>query len=184
MGNLWSIFIGFLYPSEEPGPSTLRQAAIGTGIHLGVAVKPPDFSDLPDVYYAIASEEFSSVTAENHCKMSYIANDWADFDFTDCNSQYQWALANDQQFRFHVLVWARANSNHKNPKFINESEDDDAKEQFMIDYITAVMNEYGESVYAYDVMNEALGDHDHPYKGIDDWFCKAFKAARAANPSS
>lgn len=116
--------------------------------------------------------------------MSYIANDWTDFDFTDCNSQYQWALANNQQFRFHTLVWARANSNHKNPKFINESEDDDAKEQFMIDYITAVMNEYGESIYAYDVINEALGDHDHPYKGIDDWFCKAFKAARAANPTS
>jgi endo-1,4-beta-xylanase len=54
----------------------------------------------------------------------------------------------------------------------------------MINYITAVMNEYGDSIYAYDVMNEALGDHDHPYKNIDDFFCKAFKAARAANLTS
>jgi hypothetical protein len=38
MGNLWSIIIGFLFPSEF-----LRQAANGTGIHIGVAVKPPNY---------------------------------------------------------------------------------------------------------------------------------------------
>lgn len=55
-------------------------------------------------------------------------------------------------------------------------------------YITAAMEHYSDSdVYAVDVVNEILDSdgniHETCWSDIDDFMCKAFKAARDANPT-
>ena len=61
----------------------------------------------------------------------------------------------------------------------------------MIDFITTTMNELGDYPIAWDIVNEAIDNKDNgfikdsPWKIIgDDYICKAYKAARAANPKA
>lgn len=70
--------------------------------------------------------------------------------------------------------------NEKDPKKL---------EEFMIDYIHKTMAHVTHP-FAWDVVNEAVVDgpnpkkimKDSPWMIVDDYICKAFKAARDANP--
>lgn len=87
----------------------------------------------------------------------------------------------------HVLVWGAPDHN---PDFI-ENETDPAKlEKFMLEYIEKTMKRYGDFPVIYDVVNESIHNRpqytikDSPWSKVDDYICKAFKAARAANPKA
>ena len=60
-------------------------------------------------------------------------------------------------------------------------------EAFMEEYITSVMTNVTYP-FVWDVVNEAVGDGPNlvmkvsPWTIIDDYICKAFKAAKKANP--
>lgn len=60
----------------------------------------------------------------------------------------------------------------------------------MVDYITQTIQNIGDWVYAWDVVNELIADgrdaepvyKDTIFMKIDNFICKAFQAARKANP--
>ena len=58
----------------------------------------------------------------------------------------------------------------------------------MIDYITSTITTIGDYPFAWDVVNESIDNNsskyikESPWSIIDDYVCKAFKAAKAANP--
>lgn len=60
----------------------------------------------------------------------------------------------------------------------------------MNEYIETVMTHMGSYPFAWDVVNEAIGDGPHvtikpsPWAQIDDFICKAFQAARKAQPQT
>lgn len=140
-------------------------------------------------YLVTARNEFTSITAENECKMTYTAKSWDEFDFKVCANLFNFAKRNDQAFRYHVLFWANTES-YQNPDFIRNSSDAAAKETFITTYTNAVMDLFGRhsEVYAYDVVNEIIDDdgneRDHTWADVSDFTCKAFKAARDANPTA
>lgn len=57
----------------------------------------------------------------------------------------------------------------------------------MMSYIDDTVKSIGDTPICWDVVNEAIDDNtnnfikDSPWKPIDDFVCKAFKASRAAN---
>lgn len=122
--------------------------------------------------------------------MSYIATDWDTYDYTNCDNQFNWAKEQNAVFRLHTLIWTNV-QDYNNPSFIRESTDLVRKEEFMTEYISNVLSHYYDSaIYTIDVVNEIIDSdgnyrQDQPWYGIDDFMCKAFKAAKAsAHPDS
>jgi endo-1,4-beta-xylanase len=61
----------------------------------------------------------------------------------------------------------------------------------MITYIKHVVSEFGDDIFAWDVVNEAIINDrrptenpikESPWSVIPDFICKSFKAAHEANP--
>lgn len=69
---------------------TLRELAKGTGIYVGAALNSIHISNDGE-YAAKGAEEYSLITAENGCKMNYIAKSFDEIDPTRCNSMVEFA---------------------------------------------------------------------------------------------
>lgn len=78
-----------------------------------------------------------------------------------------------------------------NAKFVNNETDMVKLEKFMVDYITTTVKQFGDDIFAWDVVNEAVDPNskeDPPlrntniFSNVTDFICKSFKAAHAANP--
>ena len=93
--------------------------------------------------------------------------------------------------RGHNLIWGAPTSDghQHNPDFVNDEKNATKLEEFMVDYITAVMTNVTYP-YAWDVVNEAIASgpsviiKESPWSIIDDYFCKAYTAARKVNPAA
>jgi len=98
----------------------------------------------------------------------------------------EFAKNNSQAFRAHNLIWASPGTH--NPDFVINQKNEKKQEEFMVDYITKTVKAIGDYPYAWDVVNEAVNDgpsqvmKDSPWSIVDDFMCKAFKAARDAAP--
>lgn len=167
---------------QADSSTTITGAGDGLGIYLGTAIRPPSYNFWNrkyKKYLDIAAEQYDSFTVENDCKMPALAKSWDTWDWTTCDESYEWIQSKGGKMRFHALVWANTAS-YQNPSFVLESSDDAKKEQFLEDYITAVMAKYdGNDIYAWDVLNEIISDsngavRDHTYAGIDNVVCKIF----------
>lgn len=87
------------------------------------------------------------------------------------------------------MVWGSppgAGGSH-NPQFVINEKNATKLEEFMVDYIHKTLAHVTHP-YAWDVVNEAVNDGPNyilktsPWSIVDDYICKAFKAARDANP--
>jgi len=86
------------------------------------------------------------------------AKGWNTFDYSACDRTYNWINAQGAQMRFHAIVWPNT-AEYMTPDFIKNSNDNAAKEQFLMDYIAATMSHYQTAnIYAWDVMNEIIDD--------------------------
>lgn len=120
--------------------------------------------------------------------MKFMAISYNEFDYTKCLSLVSYAQSKNQKIRAHNLIWG-APSDH-NPKFIQEETNATKLENFMIRYIKRTVKTMGDYPHAWDVVNEAVSDDAtgdiikmSPWSFIDDYICKAFKAAKEANPN-
>jgi endo-1,4-beta-xylanase len=60
-------------------------------------------------------------------------------------------------------------------------------EKFIQDYVTSTVTHFKGKAFAWDVINEAVdgnGVRASPYAKVDDFMCKAFKFAKAADPDA
>lgn len=141
-------------------------------------------------YAALGAQEYNLLTEENACKMTNIATSFTDLDVTNCNYTANFAKENGMAMRGHTLIWGAPTSggHQHNPEFVNDETNATALEEFMTEYITSVMTNVTYPQF-WDVVNEAVGDGPNlvmktsPWTIIDDYICKAFKAARKANPN-
>jgi endo-1,4-beta-xylanase len=89
--------------------------------------------------------------------------------------------------RAHNLIWGSPGTH--NPVFIRNEKNADVLEKYMTKYITETVKAIGDYPIAWDVVNEAIDDaswkyiKESPWSIIPDYICKAFKAAKAANPN-
>jgi endo-1,4-beta-xylanase len=156
---------------------------------IGVAVAP---RMLQGDDSALIVNQFNSVTAENAMKMGSLQPKENEYFWREADAIVAFAKRHNMKVRGHTLVW-----HAQTPfwLFKNAAGDTVSKEvllQRMKEHITTVVNRYKGSIYAWDVVNEAIDDNNSLYLRNTAWFricgeefiAKAFEYAHAADPKA
>lgn len=156
---------------------------------IGVAVSP---RALKTDEAALILKHFGSMTPENAMKMGPIHPMENQYFWRDADSIMAFAKANHLKVRGHNLCW-----HNQAPRWIftNSAGDTVSKEillQRLKEHITTVVSRYKGSIYAWDVVNEAISDKPGEYLRNSPWFricgeefiAKAFEYAHAADPDA
>lgn len=156
---------------------------------VGVAVSP---RSLKTDEAALILKHFGSMTPENAMKMGPIHPRENEYFWRDADSIAAFAKANGLKLRGHTLCW-----HNQAPRwmFTNEKGDTVSKTvllQRLKDHITTVVSRYKGTIYAWDVVNEAISDRPDEYLRNSAWLricgeefiAKAFEYAHAADPNA
>lgn len=149
-----------LPPSSE---TPLKTLAAAKGMYFGNAMgivrddsdKRVRFQD--PGYRALMARECSSIVAENETKWQYLQPRPGQFNFAPADEMLTWAKKEGMALRGHTLVWQTpkwlpdwVNAHNFGPEPSKEAE------RLMREHITAVCKHFGDSIYSYDVVNEAI----------------------------
>ena len=156
---------------------------------IGVAVSP---RSLRTDEANLVLKEFNSLTAENAMKMGPIHPKENEYNWAGADSIATFAKRNNLKLRGHNLCW-----HNQTPAwmFIDSEGKKVTKEvllQRLKDHITSVVSRYKGSIYAWDVVNEAVSDNKDEYLRKSEWLnicgeeyiAKAFEYAHAADPAA
>src|SRR5215471_15721075 len=114
-------------------PQTLREAANGSGILIGTAVRPSRFSEA--AYSETLAGEFNMVEPEDAMKWWVLRGSGEGFDFQKGDEIVRYAQAHGMKVRGHCLVW-----DHNNPKWLLEGHFTPAQMSHLLEqHITQVM---------------------------------------------
>ena len=126
--------------------STLKEAgACGNrNILIGTAVSSRNLSSL-------AANEFNYVTAENEMKWQNLQPSEGGFNFYQADAIVNWAKQNNIKVKGHCLVW-----HSQLAGWVNQAKGRDRVLGIMKNHIEEVMGHFGNDIYAWDVVNEAI----------------------------
>ena len=149
--------------------------------------------EMPDKQ--LAATQFNLLVAENECKMSNVYRGPDQFDFTGPDRLLKFAHENNQDMRWHTLVW-----HNQSPKWIFEDgkggkASKEQLEERLKKYIMTVGARYKDDICSVDVVNECISDKNFILRdGADrsqwfdilgpDYVDKAFFWAKEAFPNS
>lgn len=122
---------------------------------IGAAVR---VEDLEGVHGEILKKHFNSLTAENAMKFGEIHPLEGKYDFEKADKMKEFALKNNMKMRGHTFVW-----HNQNPAwlFVDKNGKQVSKElllERLKNHISMLYQRYGDIVYAWDVVNEAVED--------------------------
>ncbi|MEU8179037.1 endo-1,4-beta-xylanase [Microbispora hainanensis] len=166
----------------DAAASTLGAAAAQSGRYFGTAISANKLND--SNYTTIANREFNMITAENEMKIDATEPNQGQFNFTNADRIYNWAVQNGKQVRGHTLAWYS-----QQPGWM-QSLSGSALRQAMINHINGVMAHYKGKIAYWDVVNEAFDDStggrrdSNLQRTGNDWIEVAFRTARAADPAA
>lgn len=156
---------------------------------MGVAVSP---RSLKTDEASLILKNFGSLTPENAMKMGPIHPRENEYYWKDADSIVAFAKRNHIKIRGHNLCW-----HNQAPRWIftNAAGDTVSKEillQRLKDHISTVVKRYKGSIYAWDVVNEAVSDKPGEYLRNSPWYricgeefiAKAFEYAHEADPDA
>jgi len=148
---------------------------------------------------ALLARHFSSITAENEMKFESLEQTEGNFEYAAADEMVAFARTHGMKVRGHNLVWHRQTPDWV---FSNGSAGAASKELLLArldEHIANVVGHFKGSVYAWDVVNEAIMD-DGKYRTADErapdqrskWYgilgssyiAAAFRAAHAADPDA
>lgn len=166
-------------------PRTLRMLADQKNILIGAAVNGWLLSD-PD-YSVILANEFSLITPENALKFGPLCPEPGVYLFDEADAIIAFANSHQMFVRGHTLVWT-----NQLPDWLTSREwTRDELLEILYRHITTVVGRYQDSVYAWDVVNEALANDgtialdNFWMKGIGpDYIELAFRWAHATDPNA
>ncbi len=151
---------------------------------LGASVNPRLLAE-NEAYRNIASNEFTSMTAENHMKMMLIHPAADHFDFSKGDEIVAFAEKTGKRMHGHTLVW-----HNQVPQWMKDFQGDQkAWEAMLKNHIQTVVTHYKGRVSGWDVVNESFLDDgslrpslwaDH----IPDYIAKSFQWAHEADPNA
>lgn len=169
---------------------------------IGAAVSIAGWSSKTfDRHRELIKHQFSSLTAENEMKPEALQPGPGNFRFTDADRMVDFAVEQGMKVRGHTLVWHAQTGDWffrdgKNQLIYEKDVITEADRQLVIDrlenHIEVVMEHFGDKVYAWDVVNEAVSDGggaihrpDSPWFQIlgDDFMKIAFTKAHEVNPN-
>jgi endo-1,4-beta-xylanase len=156
---------------------------------IGAAVTP---RSLHGADSALIVNQFNSLTAENAMKMGPIHPKENEYYWKDADSIVAFAKKHGLKMRGHNLCW---HSQAPSWMFKNEKGDTVTKEvllQRLKEHLTQVAGLNKGSIYAWDVVNEAIDDRDGVFYRNSAWYkicgeefiSKAFEYAHAADPNA
>ena len=156
---------------------------------IGVAVSP---QALKTGEASLILQQFSSMTPENALKIGPVHPRPDRYNWAGGDSIAAFAKRNGMKLRGHTLCW-----HNQTPSwfFKDSSENLVSKEELlkrMKEHITTVVSRYKGTIYAWDVVNEAISDKADEYFRPslfykicgEDFVAKAFEYAHAADPDA
>jgi endo-1,4-beta-xylanase len=156
---------------------------------VGVAVSP---RALKTDEATLILKHFGSMTPENAMKMGPIHPRENEYFWRDADSIMAFAKAHNLKVRGHNLCW-----HNQAPRWIFTNEKGDTVSKAVLlqrlkDHIYTVVKRYKGSIYAWDVVNEAISDKADEYMRNSAWFricgeefiAKAFEYAHEADPDA
>lgn len=164
---------------------------------VGVAVNMRNLGN--DQHVAIITTNYNSVTAENDFKPQSVQPQEGQWNFRNADAIADFCRANGIKLRGHCLVW-----HSQVGRWMFQDKDADGKNvqaskeklyERMKTHITTVMQRYGDIIYCWDVVNEAVtddADAADPLRpsqwkqiaGGDEFIRKAFEFAHEADPNA
>jgi endo-1,4-beta-xylanase len=156
---------------------------------IGASVTP---NSLKGQSGALIIREFNTITAENAMKPSLIHPEEDRYFWTDSDTIVGFAKRNNMKMRGHTLCWHRQTADW----FFKDDEGKQIGKEELLkrlkDHITNVVGRYKGSIYAWDVVNEAIDDDEKKdfrsslwYEICgDEYIAKAFQYAHEADPEA
>lgn len=170
---------------------------------LGAAVSIAGWSDRTlDKHRDLLAHHFNSITAGNEMKPDATQPWPGTFKFDDADRMIDFALDHGMKVRGHTLVWHSQTPQwffrDGNNKLIYEKDLITEEDRQLVigrleRHIEGVMQHFGDTVYAWDVVNEAVSDsggmiyrQDSPWYRIlgEDYIKIAFRKAHEVNPEA
>lgn len=157
---------------------------------VGAALESQQITNSTDI--RLLSKHISSITATNVMKPQALAPSEGAYHFAPADALIDFAQANGIEVRGHTLLWHASA-----PAWFFAGDATDAQayhamvKQRLERYVTDVVTHFKGTVYAWDVVNEVIGDDPvQPYREDSPWYAAlgpayieyAFRAARAADP--
>lgn len=156
---------------------------------IGVAVSPRALKTDEAI---LIKKQFNSITPENAMKMGPIHPRQDQYNWRDADSIAAFAKTNNIKLRGHTLCW-----HSQAPRwFFTDSAGNKVSKEVLLgrlkEHITTVVNRYKGTVYAWDVVNEAISDkpgeylRDSEFYKIcgEEYIAKGFQYAHEADPSA
>jgi endo-1,4-beta-xylanase len=196
---LWLGALAFAVSSHAQAPTTLRDAATPHPLWIGAAADASDASPDPltaePAYGATLAAQFNMLEGENAMKWGLIhpnppgsANE---YNFAPGDELVSFAEAHGMAVRGHNLLW-----HSYNPAWLTSGGYTSTQlSQILQNHITTVVSHYKGKVFAWDVVNEAMGDsgtlrdsiwYNQPGIGLSGtgYVEQAFRWAHAADPDA
>lgn len=164
--------------------ASLRDAADARGLLVGTAVEPNYFYDPP--YPTILAREFNFATPENAMQWGTSNLSEGQWDFARADALVEFADRHDMKVKGHPLVWDK----FQLPGWVNSDLSADELRHAMQERIQTLVGRYKGRVYAWDVVNEAVDDHNGLRKGLffnklgEGYVAEAFRHAHEADPDA
>lgn len=157
---------------------------------IGVAVSP---QSLKTDEAGLIIQEFNSMTAENAMKMGPIHPYEKAYNWAGGDSIAAFAKRNSMKLRGHTLCW-----HNQTPRwlFTDSATGIQVTKEVLLqrlkDHITTVVSRYKGTIYAWDVVNEAISDNKDEYFRPslfyqicgEEFIAKAFQWAHEADPNA
>jgi endo-1,4-beta-xylanase len=148
--------------ATEAGPS-LKALGAAKGLHVGNAIGMKTFADAR--YRALMLQECDTMVTENECKWQIVAPHSPEMDFGDSDRLLAWGARAGLNRRGHCLVWQPAKWL---PAWVNDYDFGPrpalTAERLLVERITGACRHYGEQIYSWDVVNEAVDPASGDYR--------------------
>ena len=156
---------------------------------MGVAVAPNSFEgESKDLIL----KHFNSMTPENVMKMGVIHPEMDRYNWEPADKIANFARENNMKLRGHALVWHQ----QAGPWIFKAADGGKVSKEVLLQrmktHIDSVVKRYKGTIYAWDVVNEAIADDSTQFLRKSDWYTiagedfivKAFEYAREADPKA
>jgi endo-1,4-beta-xylanase len=168
-----------------PTTCTIAQLADLLDFRFGATIE--DFETTDADYTTTLLREFNSVTPENALKMYTIQPTRGGWQWGPADTVVDFALDNGLEFRSHVLVWSQ---DQYTPAWVRAISDPVELREVLDEYVTEVLQRYGDRLGRWDVVNEPLatfgtGNSESVFWTLgQEWIGDVFRLARTLAPDA
>lgn len=152
------------HAAEAEAPEPLKVLARRKGLNFGNAMGGTPFRD--PAYRALMARECNVIVAENQTKWPQLEPQHGVFNYAPADEMFKWAREQGMLLRGHNLIWQ---ADKWQPKWVNQFDFGEqparAAEQLLREHIAGICRHFGDSIYSYDVVNEAVDPANGQLRG-------------------